>query len=162
MLRVIIIIIVGITVSSFILSSCVTYPCGKASSSIALISFTDPESDTIIIRRFVKGANFSNLKDSAIITRDGRTNFQRQHDTLLILHSNVLENNLYNDITSDYDFEIVLPKVPRVYRLSEIVEDIQYGKNNGQKIYCVNGMKSYKIDGQLKINAGYENIYLKK
>ncbi len=135
------------------------YPCGRASSSIGLISFTDTESDIIILRRFSKSTNFTDLQDTFTISRNN-SNFQREHDTLLILHGMEDGNN---DITSSYDYEIFLPKISRLYRLSDIVEDIKYGSKLGPKIYCINPIISYKLNGQpVDVVNYYSFIYLKK
>jgi hypothetical protein len=128
----------------WLLSSCGEYPCGKASSTIALIGFTGIDSDAVILRRFSKGTNFTTLTDSIILNRSN-SNFQVQHDTLLILYGSTDGNDA---ITADYDYQIVLPKINRVFGLSDIVENVQYGRNNGTKEYCLNNFTSYKIDGQ--------------
>ena len=139
--------------------SCGEYPCGKASSSLALISFTDAESDTVIIRRFSKSTNFGSLHDTLTLTRL-HINFQRQNDTILVLAPSDNGNNI---ITSDYDYEIFLPKVTRVFRLTEIIENVKYGHKTGQKIYCLNTLSSYKLNGQPATDGNGNNfIYLKK
>ncbi len=87
------------------------------------------------------------------------SNFQRQNDTLLILHS----IDGYFSITSNYDYEIYLSKVNRLYTLSEITEDIKYGSKGGTKEYCINPIISYKLNGQLAGNyKSYGFIYLRK
>lgn len=150
-------IIVGISISCWLLGSC-EYPCKKASSYLALISFTDIERDTIIFRRFSKATNFISLQDSFILTRQD-INYQRQQDTVIIFQ---LPNG--NEIiTSDYDYEVFLPKVNRLFRISEIVENVQYGARSTSKILCGNTISSYKVNGQLmNDNNGNIFLYLKK
>jgi hypothetical protein len=147
-----------ICLTGFLFNSCGRYPCGNASSFIGLINFTESESDTIIIRRFIKGADFTALQDSMVITQFN-AHLQRQHDTLLILFP--FDGN--EIITSHYDFEIVLPGINRVYKLTDITEDIRYGSKAGAKVYCINPITSYKLDGELiKVRPYYQPIYLMK
>ena len=139
----------------FLLYGC-GYPCGKASSFIGLVSFTDAESDTIILRRFSKGTNFAALRDTFILARSN-SNFERNNDTLLILHA--IDAN--NDITSDFDYEVFLPKVGILYRLSEIMEELQSGRGKGA--YCINPITAYRLNGQFfSGDRRYDFIFLKK
>lgn len=150
-------IIVGISVVTCLISSC-AYPCKKASSYLELISFTDIERDTIIFRRFSKATNFISQQDSFILTRQN-INYQRQQDTVIIFQ---LPGG--NDIiTSDYEYEVFLPKVNRLFRISGIVENVQYGTRSTYKTLCGNTIASYKVNGQLmNDNQGNQYIYLKK
>ena len=144
-------------ISSVLLFACGTYPCKKASSSFSLIGYTDAESDPIILRRFSKGSGFATLHDTLIINK-GNSHFQRQTDTVHILHS--IDSD--HDITSTYDYEVFLPNASRTYRLTEVVEDIQQGKNRGTKEHCLNPITSYKLNGQLLYNPNFPFIYLRK
>src|SRR5690242_11793800 len=143
---------------AFMFNSCGHDPCGDASSHIGFINFTLEETDTVIIRRFIKGSGFAALHDSMMITQSN-ANLQRQDDTLLVLSS-------FNDgkmITSDYDFEIYLPQTNNVYKISDIKEDILYGSKTGQKVYCINPITSYKLNGEfIKVDPLYQPIYLTK
>lgn len=86
-------------------------------------------------------------------------NLQRQHDTVLVLFP--FDGN--EIITSDYDFEIFLPATNSHYKLTAITEDIRYGSKAGTKIYCINPITSYKLDGELiKVSRYYQPIYLRK
>lgn len=139
-------------------NSCGRYPCGDASSFIGLINFSEAESDTIILRRFTKGTEFAALQDSVMITQSN-ANLQRQHDTVLVLFS--FDGS--QTITSDYDYEIFLPQTNRVYKLSDIREDKRFGSKAGQKVYCINPITSYQLNGELiKMNPYYQPIYLRK
>ena len=144
--------------AGFMINSCGHYPCGDASSLIGLVNFTEAESDTIIVRRFTKGSDFTALHDSAIITNNN-ANLQRQFDTVRVLFN--FEGNEF--ITSEYDFQIFLPATNNLYELTDIAEDIRYGSKAGQKVYCINPITSYKLNGELiKLNPFYQPIYLTK
>ena len=139
-------------------SSC-EYPCGRASDFIALVGFTRSESDTIIVRRFTKSTNFSIQKDSLLIDST-IANLQRNGDTVIVLRG---WGDSYATITSDYDYEIFLPGANLTYTLSDIKEPLQYGRRGGGKVYCVNSISAYKLNGELVTaskNLGI--VYLKK
>ena len=135
------------------------YPCGRASDFIALVGFTRTESDTIIVRRFTKSTDFSIQKDSLLIDSTN-ANLQRNGDTLIVLRG---WGDNYATITSDFDYEIFLPGANVTYTLSDIKEPLQYGSRGGGKVYCVNTISAYKLNGEL-VTAGKDlgRIYLKK
>lgn len=135
------------------------YPCGEASDFIALVGFTRPESDTIIVRRFTKSTNFSIQKDSLLIDSTN-ANLQQNGDTVTVLRG---WGNSFATITSNYDYEIFLPGANVTYTLSDIKEPLQYGSRGGGKVYCVNTISAYKLNGEL-VTAGKDlgRIYLKK
>ncbi|MGH2563910.1 MAG: hypothetical protein ACRDE5_05325, partial [Ginsengibacter sp.] len=68
----------GILFLTSVFISCGRQPCYRADSLIALVSFTDTESDTVIFRRFVKATNFANLKDTFLLSNPNG-NFQRRN-----------------------------------------------------------------------------------
>ncbi len=72
--------------SCLLLSSCGEYPCGKASLHIALIDFAETESDTVIVRRFLKSKNFIALYDTTLINAANNT-FGYLTDTFHINYS---------------------------------------------------------------------------
>lgn len=137
------------------------YPCGQASANFALVNFTDTESDTIIFRRFARSGNFNELKDSFVISRDANTNFQRMHDTVLVLFSIPNRKSSLEAITSDYDYEIYLPNTNRLYKISNVEEEMQYGSGGG-KTYCINPITSYRLNDKLIKGQRIFSIYLDK
>jgi hypothetical protein len=141
------------------INSCGHYPCGSASSIITLVNFSDAESDTIILLRFDKGSNLTRLHDSLVIT-SLNSNFVRQHDTVMVLHP---INEDFGSITSDYDYKVYFPGINLSYKITSIIEEIHYGSKVGQKVYCLNPITSYSLNGQL-INGekNYDRIYLNK
>lgn len=144
-------------VFSLLLITC-DYPCGKASSHLRFISFTEPESDTVIMRRFIKGSDFKNVQDTFLLNHIN-SDFYRHGDTLEVLHS----IDSYDMITADYDYEIYLPGSNKLYTLTEVTEDYQRGNNSGcTKKYCVNTFKSYTVNDQPLRNVNYGSIELKK
>lgn len=147
-----------LTISAFILclilSSCVKGRCSEASFTLGLVAFEEAESDTIILRRFDKGTNFSTQHDSIFIDIL-TTPFQKYSDTTIVKYETPEGLRL---LTVEYDYEIVLPESNNIFRLT----DIKYTKHyqaSGEKVMCYSKLDSYKIDGQLK-NPSDINEYI--
>jgi hypothetical protein len=113
-----------------------------------------PAAGLAIFRRFTKATNFTSSRDSFILTRQN-INYQRQQDTVMIFQ--LPDGN--DIIISDYDYEVFLPKINRLFRISEIVENIQYGSRSTYKVLCGNTISSYKVNGQM-INDNHGNTFL--
>jgi len=142
----------------FLLVSCDRPPCEKANYYIALTSFTNAESDTIVIRRFTKASNFTSLKDTFLLSETS-SHFQRNNDTLLVLQP--IEQN--NSITSTYDYEVFLPGANKLFQISDIVENILTNNSGLGKVGCDNTFNSYQLNGQLVSVANtYGIVYLNK
>lgn len=140
---------------SVIILSC-QYDCIKATSSLKFIKFTNTETETIIVRRFQKQSGFAKLVDTTLLNRFN-SNYQVDNDTLEIIHSYGIDEGL----TSTFDYEIVMPKINRLYRITTIEEDPQ-SMNTGlscNKLACVNMIQSYQLDGQLITGTGYRNTF---
>ncbi len=141
-----------------LLLSCGKQPCYKANSILGLVSFSAAESDTVVLRRFVKATNFASLKDTFILSA-ATGNFQMSNDTLLILQY----VDQYNAVVSTYDYEVSLPKANRVFKISDVMERITSINGGLGKLACINPIISYKVDGQLiSGDKNYDIIYLKK
>ncbi len=151
-----------LTISAFIacviLSSCGKPHCGKPTFTLGLIAFSDAESDTIIVRRFDKGTNFSAQHDSLFIdTLD--THFQKYSDTALVKYQTAEGLGL---LTNDYDYQIFLPGPTSVFRLTDITYTTFY-QGSGEKVSCLTKIESYKINGQLKTPSDeYNFIFIDK
>lgn len=142
----------------FSIISCAKQPCQMADAVAALVAFSADETDTVIVRRFSTGSNFTALKDTFLFNSTN-ANFQRMSDTTLVL-ANIDQRQI---ITSAYDYEIFIPKANRLFKISDIVEKIQTVSQGLDKVLCVNPITSYKIDGQLITpTIPYGNVYLNK
>ncbi len=142
----------------FFLISCARQPCQMANSIPALVSFSQAETDTVVVRRFSKATNFTTLKDTFLLT-SANANFQRMNDTTLLLQN----IDQYNIITSIYDYEIFIPKANKLFKISDVVEKIQTTNAGLGKVGCINPITSYKINGQLITPTTYFSyVYLNK
>ena len=145
----------------FILCSCGKYPCSPSTGlRLAFVSYTEAETDTVILKQYVKGRQFNTVMDSILIDTTV-LRFVSRNDTLFpaVLLSNTL-------MISQYDYRVYLPAVDRTYNISDIVEEQQYLKRgflSTTKEGCGNLISSYALDGQLVTDPTfYEVAYLKK
>ncbi len=117
----------------------------------------------VILRRFSKNSDFKTLRDTFLITPLTNANFQRMHDTVLVLFSIADGNSSHFPITGDYAYEVYLPQADRLYKITNVVEGFQYGTRGGEKTYCINPITSYALDGRTKQTGnGNQFIYLEK
>lgn len=139
----------------FMLGSC-SYPCGKSDGfKINFISYTEQEVSTYTVKRYSKGSNFSNLIDSTIID-SWIISYRQSNDTLQWISSSSIAN-----LTSDFDYLILIPATGNQYQITEVFEPQQEGRKSSNKIYCVNGIESCLVNGS-KATLDFNNLYLKK
>ena len=137
---------------SLILHSCGEYPCGKAETVFGLVGFSDLESDSIIIRRFVKNSNFSSQLDTAILFP---IRFRRVHDTLeLVAFTGEAV------LKSEYDYQLFFPRIPKLVSISKLEEEQRYGKKSGNKEYCMNRMISCQVNDQPRNIIDFNPVYI--
>ena len=142
------------------LYSCGTYDCVEAYGlRIGAVSLTAAELDTIILRKFVKGSSFTQQIDSVLVIDP----YQLENDTATagaFSGSDVLK--------SKYDYEIYVPAINRLTKITDMFEPQLQGKNksifNNTDVICGNTIQSYKKDGIL-LNAtqfNYQFVYITK
>ena len=136
--------------ASFITSCYKKCPCSAASMPIQLVSFSHSESDTIIIRRFTKGANFQMIKDTLLIDSTNCNYINMGGDTLQLVTS-----SLIGHIADDFDYEVYIPSLNMEWKISGLTEHLQEGPCGR----CLNYFTSFVKDGQL-INA--TQLYITK
>ncbi len=123
-----------------------SYDCSNATANFSLVSFQPGETDTIIVRKFTKMSNFRTLLDTFSLNQSN-SSYRNTNDTLEVFYPFGTDNGLL----SKYDYEIYLPAINRLYKISEIMEDFQ-SINQGlscNKMGCMNFFKSYKMNGEL-------------
>ena len=133
-------------------------PCVEGTAILNFVSFTDAETDSIVLRKYVKDNGFNSLIDSVIISKNNSI-YQKSNDTLHILTSMQGEYNL--DI--HYDYEVYMPYTNKLFRISNIV--VEQTEMNGDLTYfdkniCLDPMRSYTLNGQT-INTDSYEFYIK-
>lgn len=117
--------------------------CASGGIDISFIGFNSQETDTIIMRSFAKGSNFSTLKDTVQITSVNSGYFS-SNDTL-----SVSLRYRSPGIESINDYEFYLTQTNLLYRLSDFAEiteeELCYQRNlNG----CRNTITAVKVNNQ--------------
>jgi len=137
--------------SILITSCCYNIDCEQSSLKFTLISFSASEMDSLIFRKFEANSNFQIIKDSMLIGDINILHPYSHGDSVLLETYN--SSYIKFQIQPGYDYQIFIPGVSKLIKISDIVEiptqkkhcDISDG-NHG----CYNPIMSYKIDGQIK------------
>lgn len=132
------------------------YHCSNATSTISFVNFQSNETDTLIVRKFIKAENFTKILDSFVLN-NLTSGYYQSNDTLKIIEAYKTDNGLL----SSYDYEIFLPEISKTYKITEIVENLQSinkGLSN-TKEGCINSISSYKVSGQLKPGNIYGSTF---
>lgn len=138
-----------------IFSSCHNCICAPSDGlKLATITFDSTEIDTLIIRKFQKGSNFTSLIDSL------------QWDRTIVLFTKF--NDTFQmgtwrgdiQLKSQYDYQVYVPATNRTFKITEMNEPQRTGDCSG-KIMCGNIIVSAKINDT---SRAIENdiLYLKK
>ncbi|MEO5591666.1 MAG: hypothetical protein ABIR15_20085 [Chitinophagaceae bacterium] len=142
----------------FSVSSCGSYDCEESEGlRICTISLTPSEIDTIILRKYTKGSAFTNLIDTLILDSTNalfQFPFTNKDTSFLgVLKPEVL-------IKSKYDYEIYIPAVNRLLKITDINEPQQKMKRgffSTDKTYCMNAIVSFQQDGKIINIISYNN-----
>ena len=142
-----------------VLGACEKYPCQRSIGlRTAFVSFTKAETDTIVVKRFVKGTNLGQLLDSAIIDT-ALIKFTNRGDTLFPseLHAQTLLNSLY-------DYQVRVPDGNRIFTITDITEEQKKGRAgflSPARDACYNPITAYTLNGARKtVTANREVVYL--
>jgi len=108
------------------------------------IAYADSEIDTIILRRFKTGSNFSQLIDSSALSITNCV-FSRQTDTV-----SLFPKDLKNRISDGYDWQIFNPFDQRTISISDMQFQIEESRSGGvfgmDPSACISPITSYKRD----------------
>lgn len=135
-------------------------PCFSQNLLFAPIQFSDAEADTIIIRRYMKGTNFLQLRDTIFANQDS-IRFKRSGDTL-----NPSSYTVRTTLPTVFDYEIYFPGAGKTFRIDNIVEEETKQPCGGlfamDKVACFNPITSYRVNNQLITGQSWLPVYLKK
>jgi hypothetical protein len=123
---------------------------------LGLISFDSTEIDTMIIRKFDKGSNFSHLIDTSQWDRS-KVAFYSYNDTFQM--GAFLGGIL---LQSKFDYQVFIPAVNRTINITEINEPQLEGDCRG-KVACGNIITSVRLNSDLTpTTIQNEILFLKK
>ncbi len=121
------------------------YTCPKEYLSPVYISYSLPEIDTLILKRFKSGTNFSELVDSVLITYNNCTYFS-QRDTISLF----INREEYR-FSNAFDWELTNPTDRKTVSISNMQFDLVETKSGGlfsmDPSPCSSPLVTYKRDG---------------
>src|SRR5215204_5479746 len=131
-----------LTVSlGFILSCSKTCYCKTATLNLDYISFDPAKLDTVIMRRYSKGNNFSGILNADTLTVANAV-FKVNKDTISIHPNNVASN-----VSSYFDYIFYLPSLNRRDSLTDIYESRDTEKGGHDlECNCINRVYSYYLN----------------
>jgi hypothetical protein len=134
--------------------------CPFLSPKMVYVNFTDPESDTLIFRRFEKNSLFTNPIDTFLLSKGNMTRTVIGTDSIVL--STTIYPKFYNEFYNN-DWEIILPGV-KTFRFSEITP--LFTSEREASAECQSFVSSLKLDGVKDtfttwFGSGYQ-VYLNK
>ena len=143
-----------------LIGSCRTIPCVESNPTLYFVSFSDPQTDSIVLRKCEKGSAFHTIIDSVIISRNNSI-YEKSGDTLHIVTSSYMGEY---SLDIQFDYEVYLPLAGKLFQLSNFTEqqtEMKAGLSLDKNV-CINPIKSYTVNGQVISGAtDYHLIYLK-
>jgi hypothetical protein len=141
---------------------CYEVDCEQDNLNFGLVSFLQTDIDTIVFRKYGANSNFQSLKDTMQITNINVLTPAVSGDTVLFLTSSTPSTNIKFQLVAGNDYEIFIPGVNKLTRITEILEQKTKRKNcdisDGNKT-CYNPIISFRVDRQLQTS---EPIYIRK
>ena len=141
------------------LAACEKYPCQRSiGMRLAFVSFTEAETDTIVVKRFIKGTKLGQLLDSAVVDT-ALVKYTNRGDTLFPseLHAATL-------LTSLYDYQVLIPDRNRMFTITDITEEEKKGRAgflSPARDACYNPIRAYTLNGSIKtLEPNREVVYL--
>ena len=125
----------------FVFSCTKNYPCRKESFEVYLKGYTASEADTIIIKRYQTGTNFTVYTDSIVLAYSPL--FQNSSDSAYRFYKHSMVEN--------YDYKVIIPSDNKTVAVSDIKFEMNERVSNGcgKPIECESPLISYKRDGTL-------------
>jgi hypothetical protein len=149
--------IIKILLIIVILISCNrTIPCNKNEIIPVFIGYSSGNLDTVILKKFKKGDNFTQLIDSSIFVRDGvdSNRFYTFSDTTIIDFNTLCCTR--ENLIPDFDWQLVL-----TYKKDTIlISDIESPQTESScfKCSCLNPINSVVQNGQKIFPVPYQYI----
>jgi Fe-S-cluster containining protein len=143
----------------FIAGSCgKKCPCYPARIYLNYIDFKVSETDTITVRRYIKGSGFLSLYDTGIISVTN-SGYYPHTDTMHIRTD--IESLI---LRSDYDYELFLPVPNKISRIHDIQEEFREDGCISRNLNgCINQINAFKLDNQpVSFDHDYPNVYIRK
>jgi len=133
-----------ILITSFVSGCKKKEDCGFIAPQLVYVGFTEPETDTIIIRRFTKGTNFTQLLDTTLVTKAFINRTILGQDTVALSPSNYTKVN-YEFYA--HDWEVMVPGAAHTDRFYDI--EPRFVQESEASAQCQSFVKTMKANGQV-------------
>jgi hypothetical protein len=133
-----------------------TIPCDKNEIIPVFIGFSSGDLDTVILKKFKKGDNFTQLIDSSIFVKDGidSNRFYTFSDTTIIDFNTLCCTK--ENLIPDFDWQLVLPYKKDTVSISDI--ESPPTESTCWKCSCLNPINSIVQNGQKNIPVPYQYV----
>lgn len=146
------------------LTSCgKSYQCPKENLAPAFVAYADTEIDTIVLRRFKTGSNFSQQVDSTVLSISNCV-FSKHTDTVMLF-----ANDLKNRINDGYDWQVFNPFYQRTISITAMAFKIEESHSGGlfsmDPAACVSPLIFYKRDNTIVTSSpdmGNDYLFIHK
>lgn len=135
----------------FLSSCCKTVDCTRGFTTVSFVQFMPPELDSFYLRRYKINTNFSVKQDTAIY-RIGQNIFYKEHkrDTSVVQPVNLSTIPKLFFIEEGYDYELVLPSIGKISRITDVKEGNYEQKFCGmERRLCYTQIQTVRVDGIL-------------
>lgn len=127
--------------------SCKDGPCKVSDITPVFVGFAPSDLDTIIVRKFNKGDNFTHLIDTIIFVKKQDTSrYNNYADTTIVILNKYSDNN-YTYLIPNYDWQIFLPTKNMTIFISDIESPQTHYKPLADGV-CWNPINSFVQNGQ--------------
>ena len=131
-------------------------PCGNSEVIPVFIGFSSHDFDTVKLRQYEKGGNFTQLIDSSTFLKNGVDSnmFYTFSDTTIIDFDTVCCTR--NNLMPDYDWQLILTNKRDTISISNI--ESPQTEISCFKCSCGNPINSIVLDGQKVVPVSYQYI----
>jgi hypothetical protein len=135
------------------------YDCPNASLIMTYKGYLPSEIDSLTLKTYAKGSNFSMLLDSVVFTR-----LNGYYNT----HGDTTEISMFNYLNGSKDFRVYNPFDNRIVSISNIVHTVRETKSGGlfsmDPGQCVSPVSSYNRDGNIVYPSGFyaHNVFVQR
>ena len=144
--------VVSIVFCTLLLSCTMRVPCDNGNIKLCFVSFSDTATNSIILRQFKKSSDFKFLVDTILIARTN-SSYKKYNDSLKIEYSFNFKNGYTNSkhgLTSEYDYEVYLPYINKIFQISDIDEEYKMQTKGfaSDTSRCKSLIKAYSVNGK--------------
>ena len=130
-------------------SCCKRVDCERGYTKVTFINLSNPTVlDTFYLRRYKLNTNFSIKIDTAIYIKNKNFYIQAHRGDSTVVSQIAFNTAKLFFVEAGYDYELVLPAIGKVSRISDVIEENFEEKFCGMaRQLCYTSIRSAKVDG---------------